>query len=96
MTIIGPPDRKPDTPTAGMRWCECGLHQHPAMIGRHVLRPAKGCPSCWPADYQAHVQPPNVHTVTWLTDDSQRLPTGAIPHPTATRPGDGRTEAESA
>lgn len=74
MSIIGPPDRAPDPLADGMRWCKCGLHSFPNLIGHGILRNATACPVCRPADFEAHVQPPNVHTVNWLTDDSQRLP----------------------
>lgn len=74
MTIIGPPDREPDTLAHGMRWCPtCGLHAFPNLIGQTILRNALGCPVC--VDYDQPVQQkPVVHTVTWLTDDSQRIP----------------------
>lgn len=73
--IIGPPSRPADPVAFGFRWCACGLHQHPAQIGTSVLRVAKGCPSCFPKDYSAHVQKKQAaHVVTWMTDDSQRVP----------------------
>lgn len=74
MTIIGPPSRPADPLANGFRWCKCGLHQHPAQIGHYVLRPATGCPLCASSEYTDRAQKPTTHVVTWLTDDSQRIP----------------------
>lgn len=74
MTIVGPPDREPDKLAPGFKWCPtCGLHQYPAHIGPTILRNATGCPCC--TDYDTPIQKPTpAHVVTWMTDDSQRIP----------------------
>lgn len=62
MTIVGPPDRKPDTLAPGMAWCDkCGLRQYPKTFGQYVQRAMTACPVCRPSDYRprvAHLVPP--------------------------------------
>lgn len=72
--IIGPPSRPADDLAHGFRWCSCGLHQYPSMIGHSILRVATGCPVCVDYQDQRPVKKPATHVVTWLTDDSQRIP----------------------
>lgn len=75
MSIIGPPDREPDTLEGGYEWCACGLHQYPARLAFHVATVHTACPSCSPDSYLGkRAQKPVVHTVTWQTDDSQQIP----------------------
>lgn len=75
MTIIGPPDRAPDPLEDGFEWCSCGLHPFPARLAFRIATVHTACPICAPESYVGkRIQKPVAHTVTWLTDDSQRMP----------------------
>ena len=71
MSIIGPPDREPDTLAPGMRWCpQCGVHQYPAEWARNGYHAGvqTGCPVC--VDYRVKPEPELAPRVfTWRTNE---------------------------